>query len=229
MVFANLALANTHACLMLAKLHTGNYCDLHPPQNQMPGIKIEYEGLGDEPTAEMVTKLLQEEGCTTVGMWKLGKDGRSEHPRLKASQGSPPVQYFSPAYMATVSEITAAFNKRVDSEGKINLLHGTFRIAPLPPSGSFMVQMVMSAGSPNELSGNMWAMIAMGLSQIEIERCLGRIMAQAMDSSNISPDVIGKFLGVYFGTLVFPNQNWIPKEVPYSLYWLDTNLHILST
>ena len=40
MVFANLALANTHARLMLAKLHTGNYCDLHPPQNKMPGIKM---------------------------------------------------------------------------------------------------------------------------------------------------------------------------------------------
>jgi hypothetical protein len=108
--------------------------------------------------------------------------------------------------MATVTEITATFNKRVDSEGKINLRHGTFRIAPLPPSGSFMVQMVTSVGSPNELSGNMWAMIAMGLSQIEIERCLSRIMAQAMDSSNISPDVIGKFRGVYISSEVRRQQ-----------------------
>jgi len=206
MVFASLALANTHACLMLAKLHTGNYCDLHPPQNKMPGIKIEYVGRDDEPTAEMVTKLLQEEGCTTVGMWQLGKDGRCEHPRLKASQGLPSVMYYSTANMATVSKITTAFNKKVDNEGQINLRHCTFRLAPLPPSGAFMVQMVVSAGSPNELSGNMWAMTAMGLSQIEIERCLSRIMAQTMDSSNVPPGVTDKFLGVYISSEVRRQQ-----------------------
>jgi len=202
MVFANLALANTHASLMLAKLRAGNYCDLHPPQNKTPSIKIEYEGRGDEPTAEMVTKLLQEEGFTTVGMCQLGKNGRCDHPKLKVPHVLPPVRYFSPTYMATVSEITAAFSTKVDSEGKINLPHGTFRLAPLLPSGNFMVQMVMSAGTPDELSGNMWAMTTMGLSQIEIERCLGRIMTQAMDSSNISADVIGKFLGVYISSEV---------------------------
>jgi len=206
MVFANLALANTHACLMLAKLHTGNYCDLLPPQNKMPGIKIEYVGQDEEPTAEMVTKLLQEEGCITAGMWQLGKDGKCEHPRLKASQGLPPVKYFSTAYITTVIDITAAFIKKVDNEGTIDLRHGTFRLAPLPPSGSFMVQMVMSVGSPDELSGNMWAMTAMGLSQIEIERCLSRIMAQAMDSSNMSSDVIGKFRGVYISSEVRRQQ-----------------------
>jgi hypothetical protein len=46
----------------------------------------------------------------------------------------------------------------------------------------------------------------MGLSQIEIERCLGRIMTQAMDSSNISADVIGKFLGVLISSEVMRQE-----------------------
>jgi hypothetical protein len=201
-VLANLAMANTHASMMLAKLRTGTYCDLHPPLNQNARIKIEYEGQGAELTSEMVTKLFQEEGCTTVEMWQLGKDGRCDPPKFRSASGMPPVRYFSPAYIATVVEITPAFSKQVDSEGKIKLPHGTFTLAPLPPTEEFMVQMVMSAGTSDDLSGNMWAMTAMGLSQIEIERCLGRIMTQALHSSNISADVISKFIGVFISSEV---------------------------
>ena len=73
MVLANLAMANTHASLMLVKLCAGTYCDPHPPQNKRAGIKIEYEGQGEELTSEMVTKLFQEEGCRTVEMWQLSE------------------------------------------------------------------------------------------------------------------------------------------------------------
>jgi hypothetical protein len=174
LVLANLAMANTHTALMLAKLRVGTYCDPHPPLNKPAKIKIEYQGQGEEPTSDMVTKLFQGAGCTSAEMWRLGGDGRCKHLKLpsKSASGMPPVRYFSPAYIGTVQAITQEFIQKVDSEGQIKLSHGTFMLAPLPPTGEFMVPLVMSAGASDDLSGNLWAMTVMGLSQIEIERCL---------------------------------------------------------
>ena len=72
LVFANLTMANTHNSLMLAKLRVGTYCDPHPPLNKSAKIKIEYQGQGEEPTSDMLTKLFQGAGCTSTEMWRLG-------------------------------------------------------------------------------------------------------------------------------------------------------------
>ena len=69
------------------------------------------------------------------------------------------------------------------------------------------------------------AMTVMGLSQIEIERCLGRIMTQALHSGNISADVISKFIGVFISSEVrrqegqggraFLQHTWDPLLKPH--------------
>ena len=166
LVFANLAMANTHNSLMLAKLRVGTYCDPHPPLNKPAKIKIEYQGQGEEPTSDMVTKLLQRAGCTSAEMWCLGDNGKCEHPKFpsKSASGMAPIRYFSPAYIGTVQAITQDFIQRVDGEGKVEFLNGTLLVAPLPPTGEFMVPLVMSAGASDALSGNLWAMTVMGLS-----------------------------------------------------------------
>jgi hypothetical protein len=172
--------------------------------NKFAKIKMEYQGQEDEPTSDMVMKLLQGAGCTIAEMCRLGEDGKCEHPKLtsKSASGMPMVRYFSPAYVGTVQTITQEFMQRVDCEGKIELSNGTFMLAPLQTTGEFMVPLAMSEGASSDLPGNLWAMTVMGLTQIEIERCHGRIMSQALYRANISSDLISKYNGVFISSEV---------------------------
>jgi hypothetical protein len=90
----------------------------------------------------------------------------------------------------------------MEDEGRIGLPSGKFRVAPLPPTGEFLVHLIVSAGEPDSLSGNLRAMTEMGLSQLEIEMGLGRVVGKALEHAGTSADILNKYNGVLISSEV---------------------------
>jgi hypothetical protein len=204
-VFANLAGGKVTVLVQLERLRAGTYYDPHPPLNKPAKIKFEFTGQeGDEPTADMLTKQLQMSGCTMTGSWRLGEQGRCECPKhpQKLNTKLPPPRYLSIAYTGTVQLITQEFLRLMDDEGRIGLSIGKFRIAPLPPTGEFLVHFIVIVGEPDSLSGNLRAMTEMGLSQLEIELCLGRVVGKALEHAGTSANLLIKYNGVLISSEV---------------------------
>jgi hypothetical protein len=211
-VFANLAEGKATTRVQLERLRVGTYCDPHPPLNKLAQIKLEFtEQDGAEPTADMLTKQLQGPGCTMTGAWRLGEHGKCEYPRNTSKMAAKKPSYFSTEYVGTALQITQEFLRSMDDEGTIELPSGKFRVAPLPPTGEFLVHLIVSAGEPDSLSGNLRAMTEMGLSQLEIELCLGRVVGKALEQAGTSTDVLSKYHGVLISSevkqLVKPGGN----------------------
>ena len=204
-VFANLAEGRARNCVQLERLRAGTYYDPHPPQNKPAKIKFEFAGQeGDEPTTDMLAKQLQVSGCTMTEAWRLGEQGRCECPKhpQKLNTKVPPSRYLSIAYTGTVQQITQEFLRLMEDEGRIGLPSGKFRVAPLPPTGEFLVHLIVSAGEPDSLSGNLRAMTEMGLSQLEIEMGLGRVVGKALEHAGTSADILNKYNGVLISSEV---------------------------
>jgi hypothetical protein len=179
-VFANLTGGKAILFLQIEQLRAGTYYDPHPPLNKSAIIKLEFTGQeGDEPTADMLMKQLQMSGCTMTEAWHLGEHGRCEYPKNHQKLAPKIVRYFSTTYTGTVQLITQDFLRLMDEEGKIGLPSSNFMIAPLPSTGEFLVPLIVSAGESDSLSGNVRAMTEMGLSQLEIELCLVRVVDKA--------------------------------------------------
>jgi hypothetical protein len=187
----------------------------HPPLNKPAKIKLEFTGQeGSEPTVDMLVKQLQGSGCTIVEAWRLGAHGRCEYPKNPSKLAPKLVRYFHATYVGTVQQITQDFLRLMDDEGNIRLPNGNFRIAPLPPTGEFLVRLIVSAGESDSLSGNVGAMTEVGLSHLEIELCLGRIVGKALEQAGTPADLLDKYNGV----LISSEVRKVKKSGGQSLY-----------
>jgi hypothetical protein len=75
-------------------------------------------------------------------------------------------------------------------------------IALLLPEGGYLVHLVVSSEDPGDLSGNAGAMSEMGLTQTEIERCLGVMVYETLRREHIPQDRLDTYRGVVISSEV---------------------------
>ncbi len=155
-------------------------------------------------SAEMLAKELYASGCVLTGTRKLGENGKCAVPTaLKLGGGNlHGANGFSEAYVGNIDAINSAFIDKVDATGCVELPPGKFTIALLPPTGAYLVHLVVSSGDPGDLSGNAGAMEAMGFTQTEIERCLGVMVHEAICREHTPQDYLDSYRGVVISSEV---------------------------
>jgi hypothetical protein len=146
----------------------------------------------------MLAKELHAAGCDVSQMRKMGKDGKCAVPATMKSGGGNPysAKPFSEAYVGGITGMTLNFTTTVDATGCVQLTSGQFALALLPPTAAYLVHLVVSSGDPGDLSGNVGAMVAMGLTQTEIERCLGVMVYEALGREEESKEHLEGYRGV---------------------------------
>ena len=116
---------------------------------------------------------------------------------MKQGGGNPhSAKIFSLAYVGDINEMTPDFTAKVDATGCVQLSSGQFAVALLPPTAAYLVHLVVSSGDPGDLSGNVGAMVAMGLTQTEIERCIGVMVYEALGRETGSKEHLDGYRGV---------------------------------
>ena len=200
-------LANTYDSmdLTLKKVQTQTLFELKGPEYAPVKLKVEYKKQeGNSMSAEMLAKELHSKGCDLIGMRKIGTDGQCVVPATMKQGGGNPhsTNSFSQAYVGSINELKQDFIAKVDATGCVQLSSGQFTLALLPPTGAYLVHLVVSSGDPGDLSGNVGAMVAMGLTQTEIERCLGAMVYEALGRETVSQEYLNGYRGVMISSEV---------------------------
>jgi hypothetical protein len=199
MIFAYLAHTHDSMELTLKKVQSQTLFEQKGPEYAPVKLKVEYQKqAGNSVSAEMLAKELHSTGCDVSQMRKMGKDGQCAVPATMKQGGGNPysAKTFSEAYLGDITEMTSDFTAKVDATGCVQLPSGQFALALLPPTAAYLVHLVVSSGDPGDLSGNVGAMVAMGLTQTEIERCLGVMVYEALGRETESREHLDGYRGV---------------------------------
>ena len=197
--FAHLACTHDSMELTLTKVQSQTLFEQTGSEYAPVKLKVEDRNqAGNSVSAEMLAKELYSAGCDVSQMRKLGKDGKCAVPATMRQGGGNPhsAKTFSEAYVGGINEMTSDFTAKVDATGCVQLPSGNFALALLPPTADYLVHLVVSSGDPGDLSGNVDAMVAMGLTQTEIERCLGVMVYEALGREKESQEHLDGYRGV---------------------------------
>jgi hypothetical protein len=154
MTFAYLANTYDSMELTLKKVQSQTLFEQKGPEYAPVKLKVEYKKQeGNSMSAEMLAKELHSKGFDVIQMWKMGKDCQCAVPATMKQGGGNPhsAKSFSQAYVGSINELTPDFIAKVDATGCVQLSSGQFALTLLPPTGAYLVHLVVSSGDPGEV------------------------------------------------------------------------------